>query len=41
MIGNLGALAKDRNGPITVMIYGFAGRLSYGFAILHAHANDG
>ena len=36
MIGYLGALAKDRDCISAVLIYRFAGRLIYGFAIFHA-----
>jgi len=36
LVGNVGALAKDRNRVIAVLIYGFACRLIYRFAIFHA-----
>ena len=36
MIRYLGALAKDRDSVVAMLIYGFAGRLIYGFAIFHA-----
>ena len=35
MIRYLGALAKDRDSVAAMLIYGFAGRLIYGFAIFH------
>jgi hypothetical protein len=34
MVSNLGALAKDRDSGAAVLIYGFASRLIYGFAII-------
>jgi hypothetical protein len=36
MIGHLGALTKNRDCIVAVLVYSFASRLIYGFAILHA-----
>ena len=36
MVCDLGTLAEDSNSAVAVLIYCFASRLIYGFAILHA-----